>query len=221
MRRAGEEGLFRTRPQRIKVGYHFGPGIEEPDEVHGEAPVTAQQMIKMAKADQVVTSKQTLEQLPVELRAAVRFVDRVPAEAFSGEIEAYEMVWEVSGVTQVSESLIERAKARDVHSRLTVRFRGQTHVLDRECPHLSMGRVEGNDIVIDNDLVSRNHAVFELERGRFHITDMSSNGSFVEEHEGEVIRLRKERLALRGKGRVCLGGTPQQNPDALLDYEVE
>jgi len=67
VRRASEEGLFKTRPQRIKAGFHFGPGIEEEHEVSGEASITAQQLIKMAKADQVLTSRETLEALPVEL----------------------------------------------------------------------------------------------------------------------------------------------------------
>ena len=194
VRRAGEDGLFRTQPQRIKVGFHYGPGIEEASDVFGEAPITAQQMVGMAKADQVITSKDTLESLPVELRAAVRFVDRVVADAWAGEVEAYEMIWEVSGVTQVSESLVER-KPRDDNQRLRVTFR--------------------------NDLVSRNHAVLEFDRGRFHLTDMSSNGSYVQEQGGDLTRLRKERLSLRGCGRICLGGPPDQNPDALLDYEVE
>lgn len=221
VRRASEEGLFKTRAQRIKVGFHYGPGIEEEKEISGEASITAQQLINMAKADQVLTSRRTLEALPTELRAAVRFVDRVPAEAWSGDVEAYEMIWEVSGVTQVSESLVDRAKSRDVHEKLTVTFRGEQHVLDRDSPRLTLGRVEGNDIVVANDLVSRNHAIFELERGRFHLTDQSSNGSFVEESGGDTTRLRRESLTLRGRGRVCLGGTAEQNPDALMEYEVE
>ena len=84
-----------------------------------------------------------------------------------------------------------------------------------------MGRVDGNDVVVRNDLVSRNHAVLELERGRFHFTDQSSNGSCVVEPDGQQVRLRKERLSLRGKGQICLGGTPEQNPGAVLEYEVE
>ncbi len=221
VRRANEESRFKTRPQRIKVGFHYGPGIEEEHDIAGEAPITAQQLINMAKADQVLTSRATLEALPPELRAAVRFVDRVPAEAWSGEVEAYEMIWEVSGVTQISESLVERTRPRDVHERLTVTFRGEQHVLDRDHPRLTLGRVEGNDIVVANDLVSRNHALFELERGRFHFTDQSSNGSFLEETGGDVVRLRRERLTLRGSGRVCLGGPPEQNPEALVDFVLE
>ena len=220
VRRAGEEGLFRTQPQRIKVGFHFGPGLEEETDVYGEAAIMAQQLIKMAKADQVLTSKRTLEALPVELRAAVRFVDRVAAEGWTGDVEAYEMIWEVSGVTQVSESIVER-KPRDVHERLTVTFQGTAHVLTRDRPTLSLGRVDGNDVVVRNDLVSRNHGLLEFDRGRFHFSDQSSNGSWVEEADGELVRVRKERLSLRGKGRICLGGTPEQNPGAVLEYDVE
>lgn len=221
VRRAGEQSMFKTQPQRIKIGFHYGLGIEEEKDVFGEAAITAQQMIKMAKADQVITSRKTLEALPVELRSAVRFVDKVPAEAWTGDIEAFEMIWEISGVTQVSDSLVNRTMSRSVHERLTLKYEGQTVVLDGDRGTLSIGRTDANELVVPVDLVSRNHAVVELDRGRFQISDMSSNGTFVEDNEGKVSRLRRERLALRGSGRICLGGTSDQNPRAVIEYQVE
>ena len=45
----------------------------------------------------------------------------------------------------------------------------------------TIGRSENNDIVINDksNIVSSNHAVFEEINGKFYITDLSTNGTFV------------------------------------------
>ena len=45
---------------------------------------------------------------------------------------------------------------------------------------LSIGRLEGNDLLLRDDLVSRHHCVIEKDGDGFRLTDLSSRfGSFV------------------------------------------
>jgi pSer/pThr/pTyr-binding forkhead associated (FHA) protein len=47
-------------------------------------------------------------------------------------------------------------------------------------PGASLGREEGNTIVIDEDTISAQHALFHYERGRWWIEDLgSTNGTFI------------------------------------------
>ncbi len=55
---------------------------------------------------------------------------------------------------------------------------GVTVVLEPR--HTSLGRAEDNDLILDDHLVSRHHAVIRQDAGRFVIADLgSTNGTFV------------------------------------------
>lgn len=219
VRSASQSGRFATGTLRVKVGYHWGAAIEEPDTLRGVARITAQQLIRLAKADQIITSGETLDALPAELRGAVRPVESVRAEAWQGDLSAFEMIWEVSGLTQISGPRIAEPRSRQ--TRMVLVLADVRYVIDASRPRLTLGRVEGNDVVIASDLVSRRHATVEFERGRFQLTDHSSNGTLVVEGSGSPTRLRGECQVLRSHGRISLGGPPEANPDAVLEFRCE
>lgn len=54
------------------------------------------------------------------------------------------------------------------------------HRLDVAKPMVTVGRSQENDLVIDHNTVSRQHAAIKLEEGQFHLYDLgSTNGTFV------------------------------------------
>jgi hypothetical protein len=76
--------------------------------------------------------------------------------------------------------------------------KGATYLLG---PLASLGRAEDNDVVVDDQLVSRHHAVIKQEAGRFVIADLgSTNGTFVDG------RRTQERILTGGDG-IEMGGT--------------
>ena len=216
---ASNGGLFQTGTLRIKIGLHLGPGDEQETDVYGEASNIAQQVIKLAKAGQILTSRELVDALPAELRVGSRHFDRVTADGRTGLLEVVEMIWEVSGTTQLSNT--QAPEARVVHSRLVLEFMGHTITLGEDRPSASLGRVEGNDLQVDTDLTSRQHAAIEYRRERFHITDNSANGTMVQTDSGRTERLRRESLTLVGAGIICLGGTPEENPTGVVRYHCE
>ncbi len=75
--------------------------------------------------------------------------------------------------------------------------KGSTYVLG---PLTSLGRAEDNDVVVDDQLVSRHHAVIKQEAGRFVVADLgSTNGTFVDG------RRTQERILTDGDG-IEMGG---------------
>ncbi len=219
VRREGAASRFATGALRIKVGLHLGPALEESEDIVGEASMVAAQIVKLAKADQILTSGATVAELPESLRLASRRLDRLPLSGAAQAVDIYELIWEVSGLTQVADMSPERA--RITHERLAVAYGAGQFEVNEACPSLTMGRVQGNDVVVPSDLTSRNHAVIEYRRGRFYLEDNSSNGTTVITDGGSAQVLRRDRTALVGSGRICLGGDPDRNPVATLRYRCE
>ena len=214
VQQAGGEGKFATGPLRIKVGLDYGPGLEEEHDVFGEVTLVATQLASMAKADQILTSSRTLDETPPALRVGSRLVERV-----SGEIEIYEMIWEVSEMTQMAD--IRPAKPRVTHTRLVLIYGGREYEVSEFNPVLTVGRVEGNDLVVATDLTSRQHSEIELSRGRFHLSDNSSNGTVLVDKNGTQQVLRRDKTALGDSGKICFGGKPDENPSGVATFTCE
>ncbi len=215
---ANEDGRFKTGDLRIKVGMHFGLTLEETDDVVGEGPIVAQQVIKLAKADQVLGTATALEAVPPMFRAGCRFHDCITMGG-GAQFDVHELIWEVSGLTQASDT--NPVEPRAEYTRMSLRFAGDSAVCDANTPTLTLGRVPGNDLLVRTDLTSRQHAEINYRRGRFYIVDNSANGTLVVGEDGSTVSLRREEMALRGSGRLCMGGTLDSNPGGVVTFNCE
>lgn len=213
---AGKENRFETGPLRIKVGFHYGPVSREDDDLRGEAVTLAHEIIKLAKPDQVLTSGQTLDAVPGAMRLGARQVDQIPSPETGGPLDVFELIWEETGVTH--ESPYRPSRRSLGHKRLELNYGDRKFEMDESRPNLTVGRVAQHDVVVPTDYTSRLHAEMEFAHGRFRITDMSANGTLVIRDDGRVITLRREHLTLEGSGRICFGGTPEDNPDGVIKF---
>tara|TARA_B100000676_G_scaffold289204_1_gene321498 strand:+ start:550 stop:1467 length:918 start_codon:yes stop_codon:yes gene_type:complete len=220
VRNASDGGEFVTGALRIKVGFHYDEGIETDTDVSGPAGRLAQQVIKYSKADQVLTSRITLDAVPPALTSSSRHFDIVHAEGSGDEMEIVELLWEVSDATQMVGRPVKFSQPA-VERRLTLNYNGQTYKLGKDNPHMTVGRVAANDLMVPTDLTSRNHAEIEYKNGNFHLSDMSSNGTVVMDARGQQQQLRRESAMLRDNGKICFGGVPRDNPTGLVDFEIE
>ncbi len=213
---AGNERQFATGPLRIKVGLHYGPASAIGDQVRGEAPAIAHEIIKMAKADQVLTSGPTLDAAPGAMRLGARHVDQVAQMEHGNKVDVYELIWEDAGVTHASPE--RPTRERGDHTRLVLSCGEQEFEMGEARPTLTIGRTGDQNIIVPTDLTSRLHAEINFIRGRFRITDMSANGTLVLRDDGTSTTLRREQLTLHGSGRICFGGTPDENPGGVFGY---
>lgn len=77
---AGKQGMFQSEALHVKIGRHYGSARYRKADVIGEAPLIAQQVIKLAKRDEILTIGTSLAKLPAEFRQRANFVDRVEAK---------------------------------------------------------------------------------------------------------------------------------------------
>lgn len=72
-------------------------------------------------------------------------------------------------------------------------------------PVATIGRDGHNDLVLVDNHVSREHCRIEIRNDGIVLTDASTNGTCVTPDQGEERMVRKESVALRGKGMLFFG----------------
>jgi pSer/pThr/pTyr-binding forkhead associated (FHA) protein len=111
--------------------------------------------------------------------------------------------------------LFTRSGLREV-ARLSVFFQGTAVELPSGKNRLTVGRTSGNDLVVDDGAVSREHAEFVRRRGTIYLVDHSTNGTYVRPGPGKLRHLHREEFLLDGSGDLSLG-RPDGPP---IEYKI-
>lgn len=211
-----------TTPISIKVGLHYGPAIlMEDGDVFGDAVNVAARMAGIAKGAQIITTQESVDLLDPELQDMSRQFDRTTVKGKEQEIVVYQVVWEQSDdVTRIE---ISDNPEEDETRYLSLEFRGeQTRIASDDHRTFVIGRGVQSDLLCQTRLASRTHASVEFRRGKFLLTDQSSNGTFVKTDDGENIFLRRQELMLWGSGYIGLGEeVSREDPENVIRYVCE
>jgi adenylate cyclase len=193
-------------PVAIRIGCHHGPVVLENRDIFGSAVHTANRMTSQAKGGQILTTSGTVNRLSPEWRSAVRQIDVAHVKGQSTEMALYEVLWQAEDVTSMLPSIKLEAADTGGQVRLLVEQGGKTFVLDATNTGLTLGRAEGNGLVIKGNLISRQHARIELRKNHFVLVDQSTNGSFVSfDRDREEHFVRRDSFQLHGSGTISLG----------------
>jgi adenylate cyclase len=93
-------------------------------------------------------------------------------------------------------------------------------VVDKRHSSLTIGREDGNDVVVARKRVSRRHARIEVSHNRFVLTDQSANGTFVQS-DGEDSFIRRGSLRLKRQGMIGLGSRSKQGAPHTIRFTSE
>ncbi len=206
-------------PVDIRIGLHFGPVMQEDDDVFGATVHTANRMTSQAKAQQIITTEATVELLSPALRAASRQIDFTMVKGRSDGIALYEVLWQRDDNTAMLptiDGLVADAGAR----RLLLRYQGREFTVDEAHPQATLGRAEECDLVVKDTLISRTHARIEFGRGRFTLFDQSTNGTCLITDDGEEVYIRRDHVQIKGRGIIGLGRVARPDTVHTLSYEL-
>jgi len=201
-----------TIPVSIRIGCHFGPVVQEQNDIFGAAVHTANRMTSQAKAGQVVISGTTVEKMEPVWQKQTRQIDVATVRGRLDEVALYELIWQPDEATSMLPTIEWENRSKRTR-KLTLTFRDQTVVVDDGAKNINIGRADDNDLVIKGNLISRIHARIEQRRGRFMLVDQSTNGTFLHNVQGEETFIRRDSVELVGEGILGLGkvakpGTP-------------
>jgi adenylate cyclase len=205
----------------IRVGCDFGPVVPAERDIFGSTVHTANRMTSQAKASQIVTTSNMVNNLSAEWRAAVRQIDLAPVKGRSGEIALYEVLWQKDDITSMLPTISWGKDAKKSTARMRLRFQGREVLVDTNQTEITIGRSDDNDLVIKGNLISRIHCRVEMSREKFLVIDQSTNGTFIITRQGEELFVRRDSVQLSGEGVIGLGRVVQPGSAQAIHFIQE
>ena len=129
------------------------------------------------------------------------------------DVDIFEVIWQTDDVTRMTSGLLKNDVSKT--ARLSLSYDGRSVDFDAEMPVMILGRGAKADMVINDSMASREHARIECRRGKFILTDMSTNGTYVLTSDGPSY-LRREDMVLIGEGKIALGRDLNEATEVLL-----
>ncbi len=204
------------RPLAIRVGFHFGRTLLEEADVFGDAVNLAARMVSQAKSGEILTTGATVEHLDGKRRKSCRQIDLTQVRGKREEIAVYEVLWQAEDATIMRAPWATQHRAGE---RLVLTAGGTRLELGEGHPSLTIGRAEQNDLVVHQPVVSRLHARIEYRNGRFVLTDLSVNGTYVAADDDGSGYVHRDSHVLTGSGTLGLGEAV--SPDSLVTVRYE
>jgi class 3 adenylate cyclase len=206
-------------PVSIRIGCHYGPVVQEQNDIFGAAVHTANRMTSQAKARQIVISGFTVEQMSPELRNQARQIDVATVRGRIDEVALFELIWQPDEATSMLPTL-EWENADRKASKLLLNFRDTTVEVSDQRKAINMGRAEDNDLVVKGNLISRIHAKIEMRRGKFMLVDQSTNGTFLQNVQGQEKFVRRDSTELAEEGTIGLGRAEPPGSALAIYYKT-
>lgn len=196
-----------TRPDgariRVHSGAHVGLAVTDSSgDVFGDVVNVAARVQHVACPDQIYVTADVVEALPSELRDRTRRIGSFPLRGKGEEVELHEVLWQFEGATRVVARAILRKEVC-----LSLFLAGRVYELPPDRQQLTIGRIAGNDVVVDDDAVSREHAEVIRRKGSIFLIDRSTNGTHVRPQLGAPRHIHHEEVPLEGGGEFSLGRT--------------
>ena len=203
----------------VRIGLHHGPVLVEKNDVFGDAVNIAARMVSLSKGGQIITTRETVDDLPTEIKQMTRSLGRSQVRGKQEEKEICEVIWQdTTGLTQMATGRQEELRNL-LFARLMLEYRGKKRELAPSAQAFTMGRGEQSNLVVDRELVSRSHADIEFRQGKFILVDHSTNGTYLLLENGARFFVRREEFTLHDRGIICLGkAVANDNPD-LIRYQ--
>jgi len=210
---------------QLKIGFTWGPVILSKGDVFGDTMNVCARLVVLANPEQILTSATTVDALSPGLRTRCRALFPTRIKGKAEEVAVSEVMWRYDpALTEANLARADFAKA--VQTSLKLIYRGNIFIVNRSRPTLQMGRDQSNEIVIVSLFASRIHARIHTRDGRFVLTDLSSNGTFlmVDDDAGAQsaeIHLRRQEVVLGGRGWIGLGKNASTHGDHSVRFSLQ
>lgn len=204
------------RNMAIRIGLHCGDGLEKDGKPVGDPVYIAKRLTDQAKGDQILMSEQSREKTAHE-EFGFRFVEETTLKGQAEPTRIYELVWDMTDATELVTNDKTSTQPIAVGLELLTPHHLRQSISDGHS--ITIGRATPAILVIDHTTVSRLHARIEGRKGRFVLTDMSTNGTFVQSStDKEPNFVRRDDIGLVGFGMIGLGQAPSPGAPNTMQY---
>ena len=202
---------------QIRIGVQFGPVLEEGQDVFGDCVNVAARMVKLAKPSQIIAAGECVAAIGGSGGVQTRALDKLPVKGREKEIDVYEILWQqTEDLTLMATRALSPPRAK-----LRLRHGGKELIMEVGCDLVRFGRESSCDIVIADRKASREHARIERRRDKFVLVDVSSNGTYVTFRGGPETPVKREEIALHGRGSISFGHPYSADPTEVATFDIE
>ncbi|MEJ1157632.1 adenylate/guanylate cyclase domain-containing protein [Prosthecomicrobium sp. N25] len=211
-----------TAKLRLRIGFVFGPVIEDRGDYFGDTVNVASRLVRIARPGQIMTTLDTVALLPPPHRAATRQLADQFVKGRSEELSVVEMLWQKErDLTHVVRMAGERSIGPGSNRKLVLTIGDRRWVFDDNHGRIELGRDRACEVPLADANASRRHATLERRRGQWVLTDHSTNGTYVTLADADEIELCREDLILIGSGRISFGHpAADADPAELLSFQL-
>ncbi len=204
----------------VRIGFHSGPVIQRDNDVFGDTVNLAARLVNQAQKGQIVTSRETVQQLSPALRASTRrlYAITIKGKADRDRGDLCEIEWRP--VSDATNDPGPRPEARSAAAALRLNYRDLQLVRRRQNDSIIIGRDASCGLVIASENVSRLHCTILRRDDRYVLRDHSTNGTFVTVDGDDEILLQDEDMPLLRHGWLALG-EPRAETAEVVAYFID
>ncbi len=212
-----EEMVFDDVTVSVHIGVHSGLGLITEGDVFGDIVNVAARVTSTAKAEQILTTKDSIDRLPPDFEAVTRPYDKVQVKGRIQPVDIYEVLWKGAGDVTGVMNVETFAQGGNI---LKLRNCGLEFDLKSDMAPFIIGRDLECCLTINGTMVSRQHSIIEYRRNKFVLRDQSTNGTYVRPHLGQAFYIRREEVPLTGEGEISLGKLIDDRPALNIFYKI-
>ncbi|MDC1286851.1 adenylate/guanylate cyclase domain-containing protein [Gammaproteobacteria bacterium] len=208
----------------IRIGMQYGSTILENDDIFGDTVNVAARVAGMAKARQILCTQEIAFMVKrPELSNNMRPFDRLRIKGKNEQLDVYLFAWEEESdmTNMATASSFTNPSRNEQLKNLTLTYESKPYSIPVDTASYIMGRGKDCELVIKGDLISRYHCRIEHRRGKYIITDQSTNGTFIRTTGGQIIFLRREEFTLFGSGYISLGKKVNPGDSNIIHFLCE
>jgi adenylate cyclase len=206
------------RSLRLQVALASGKVVEMADDCFGDAVNVAARLLDHASDGEIMITQRIYDELANADKPRFRHIDQIVLRGRAEPLSVY-----VLGGRRALDShatLFAEAPISEDPDGISLIWNGKEQVIDIIAIPAVLGRSPQSTFRVDDSRVSRSHARLDWHGGSFQLTDLSSNGTYVQFADGEVVSLRRGSCTLHGQGRIGLGGSPTESGSAVVPFKV-
>lgn len=213
----------RLKDLGIRIGIAYGDVLITMNDVFGDIVNDAAYVAHIARANHIVVTQGIMDALDDSLRRDCQMFDHISIKGETEKTLIYRLEWQHPGnenratmvmpihdVTRyVDKFLLELC----VNNKKIALLPEQTPFHIGRDPHKAQ-------LLIENNLASREHCHIEFRRGKYVLIDHSTNGTYVYIDDQTPIYLRREELPLQGRGFIGLGQTVTAQSSCAMHFNL-
>jgi adenylate cyclase len=206
----------------IRVGLQYGPAISREGDLFGDAVNVAARMAGVAKAKQIITTEWTIQKLTEDRKKNARLFDHTKVKGKDNELNIYIIDWEEEGNVTKFATAYSMKNISASKMLMILKYDGKEQIFTDQdmATAITIGRDSTCHISLNAKYASRSHASIGINRGKFVLTDHSSNGTHVRFKGQDELFLRRESLPLIGDGYISLGEAVNELSPVIISFSI-